>query len=121
MSLRDVTLSYEVTFTFRYSKKAKELLSKYDIIPAPKIIEVDLRGTPLLHPIADSRTNFTSSDDTDLMKVLLTRLTTRGTFPNVILHGKSLGGSDDLQALHSEGKLRGVLVEGGLKVEGDVP
>lgn len=28
----------------RYSKKAKELLARYDLFPQPKIIEVDLRG-----------------------------------------------------------------------------
>lgn len=31
----------------RYSKRAKRLLDMYDLSPAPKIIEVDLRGTPV--------------------------------------------------------------------------
>jgi hypothetical protein len=28
----------------RYSKRAKEILAQYDLVPQPKIIEVDLRG-----------------------------------------------------------------------------
>jgi hypothetical protein len=28
----------------RYSKKVKRLLGTYDLSPAPKIVEVDLRG-----------------------------------------------------------------------------
>jgi hypothetical protein len=28
----------------RYSKKAKDILARYDLVPQPKIIEVDLRG-----------------------------------------------------------------------------
>ena len=91
------------------------------MIPAPKIIEVDIRGTSFKRPDHNSYANFTSLDDADLVKALLTRLTGHSTFPNIILRGKSLGGSDDLQALHSEGKLRKVLEESGLKVEGKVP
>jgi hypothetical protein len=29
---------------FSYSKKAKELLATYDLVPPPKVVEVDLRG-----------------------------------------------------------------------------
>jgi len=86
-----------------YSKKAKQLLETYDIHPPPRIIEVDLRG------------------DSELIKSLLTRFTSRTTFPNTLLHGKTLGGSDELHTLHREGKLRAVLEAGGLSVgaEGD--
>ena len=121
MSFREWTSTHQMTFAFRFSRKAKELLSKYDIIPVPKIIEVDLRGTSLTNPIATLALTFLSLDDADLIKALLTRLTSHSTFPNIILRGKSLGGSEDLQALHSQGKLRKVLEEGGLKVEGEVP
>jgi hypothetical protein len=29
---------------YRYSRRAKEMLARYDLVPQPKIIEVDLRG-----------------------------------------------------------------------------
>lgn len=50
------------------------------------------------------------------MKTLLTRLTRRSTFPNVILHGHSLGGSDDLIRLHADDRLRHILKAAGVKV-----
>ncbi|KAF9227204.1 glutaredoxin, partial [Gyrodon lividus] len=81
-----------------YSKRAKKLLESYNVSPPPKIIEVDLRG------------------DSPHIKTLLTRLTDRSTFPNVILHGHSLGGCDDLVRMHEEGQLREVLESGGVKV-----
>jgi glutaredoxin len=86
-----------------YSKKAKALLETYDLIPPPKIVEVDLR------------------EDGDLVKLILGRLTTRSTFPNVFLHGKSLGGSDDIQTLHNTGKLKPIFEEGGVRVLGNIP
>jgi len=85
-----------------YSKKAKVLLATYNLVPPPKFVEVDLR------------------EDGDLIKLILGRLTTRDTFPNVMLHGKSLGGSDDIQVLHDEGKLKQIFEQGGVQVSGDV-
>lgn len=46
------------------------------------------------------------ADDGDFIKAVLTRLTGRSTFPNVIIHGKSIGGSDDITAMHKDGQLR---------------
>ncbi|KAF8417995.1 glutaredoxin [Boletus edulis BED1] len=83
-----------------YSKRAKKLLETYDLLPAPKVIEVDLRA------------------DSAHIKTLLIRLTDRSTFPNVILHGRSIGGSDELIRLHEEGRLRQVLEKAGVKVRG---
>ncbi|KAG6375501.1 pre-mRNA splicing factor component-domain-containing protein [Boletus reticuloceps] len=83
-----------------YSKRAKKLLETYDLSPAPKVIEVDLRA------------------DSTHIKTLLIRLTDRSTFPNVILHGRSIGGSDELIRLHEEGRLRDVLEKAGVKVRG---
>jgi hypothetical protein len=37
-----------------------------------------------------------------------------------MLHGKSLGGSDDIQVLHDEGKLKQIFEQGGVQVSGDV-
>jgi len=85
-----------------YSRSAKELLTKYDLLPEPKIVEVDIR------------------DDGDLIKLILKRLTGRATFPNVIIKGTSIGGSDDVHALDSEGKLKAIFEEAGVLVQGDV-
>jgi glutaredoxin-related protein len=51
---------------------------------------------------------------------VLTRLTGRGTFPNVILRGKSIGGSDDIIAMHRDGHLRQAFEKAGLKVRGEL-
>jgi glutaredoxin 3 len=56
------------------------------------------------------------ADDSDFIKALLTRLTGRSTFPNVILHDKSIGGSDDINAMHKDGQLRQLFEKAGLTV-----
>ncbi|KAF9653965.1 thioredoxin-like protein, partial [Thelephora ganbajun] len=83
-----------------YSRRAKSLIQTYALDPPPKIVEVDLR------------------EDGDLLKVILTRLTKHSTFPNIILRGRSLGGADDLQALHDGGKLEELFEDNRLTVHG---
>ena len=61
------------------------------------------------------------ADDGDLIKLILKRLTRRATFPNILLRGVTIGGSDDVHELHSEGKLKGLFEQAGVKVNGDVP
>ncbi|KII92560.1 hypothetical protein PLICRDRAFT_172636 [Plicaturopsis crispa FD-325 SS-3] len=85
-----------------YSKKAKALLETYSLRPQPKIVEVDLR------------------DDGPLLKSILTRLSSRATFPNVFVHGVSIGGYDNLAALHEQGKLVSTFEKAGVKVTGEV-
>ncbi|RDB24795.1 Glutaredoxin [Hypsizygus marmoreus] len=84
-----------------YSRRAKQLLETYNIHPAPKVIEVDLR------------------EDSEIIKTILTRLTQHSTFPNIVIRGKSIGGSDDLQALHAQRLLTKVLEQAGAVVRGD--
>jgi glutaredoxin-related protein len=48
-----------------------------------------------------------------MIKHLLTRLTNHSTFPNILLRGKSIGGSDNLQALHANKSLKKLLEEAG--------
>lgn len=60
------------------------------------------------------------AEDGDALKILLTRLTGHGTFPNVFVEGVSLGGSDDLQRLHSQGELLTMLENAGVSIRGDV-
>ncbi|KAG8742813.1 hypothetical protein FRC10_000858 [Ceratobasidium sp. 414] len=71
--------------------------------PPPFVVEVDLRRLE------------TFPDDADTVKALLVRLTGHGTFPNVIVQRKSLGGSDDLARLHDSGELAKVLASAGVK------
>lgn len=73
--------------------------------------------TDLCAAILTSLTFF-FSEDGDLLKVVLTRLTKHATFPNIILRGHSLGGADELQALHDAGKLEELFEENGLAVHG---
>jgi glutaredoxin-related protein len=56
------------------------------------------------------------ADDGDFIKAVLTRLTGRNTFPNVILHGKSIGGFDGIAAMNNGGQLRRLFEDAGLTV-----
>jgi glutaredoxin len=60
------------------------------------------------------------ADDGDFIKAVLTRLTGRSTFPNVILHGESIGGSDDITAMHKDGRLRQLFENAGLTVRAEL-
>jgi glutaredoxin 3 len=51
---------------------------------------------------------------------VLTRLTGHSTFPNVILHGESIGGSDDIAAMHMDGRLRQLFENAGLTVRAEL-
>ncbi|EDR11931.1 glutaredoxin [Laccaria bicolor S238N-H82] len=85
-----------------YSKRAKELLAAYNIQPTPKIVEVDMR------------------DDNNVIKLLLSRLTHHSTFPNILIQGKSIGGSDDLIALHNDRTLAKMLERAGVTIQSDL-
>ncbi|WRT67450.1 glutaredoxin [Kwoniella shivajii] len=71
-----------------YSRKAKSIFGEYHISPAPFIIELDQRS------------------DMEKIQTLLQRLTGRRTVPNVLLDFVSIGGSDDVTLIHSEGGLQ---------------
>jgi len=81
-----------------FCKRTKALLQSYELSPSPTIVELDLRA------------------DGPIIQAILKRLTGRGTVPNILLQGDSIGGSDDLQHMDQEGKLRALLREGGLVV-----
>ncbi|KAH8918584.1 thioredoxin-like protein [Atractiella rhizophila] len=84
--------------TCPYSRKAKALLTHHSIPFTP--IEVDLRP------------------DLTLLKPLLTSLTSHSTFPNIIIAGRSIGGSDDLERSRATGELKRVLEEVGVSFTG---
>ncbi|RGB36851.1 thioredoxin-like protein [Rhizophagus diaphanus] len=79
-----------------YSRKVKHILSMYHISPSVLIIEVDNR------------------DDADEFKKALIKSTYRSTFPNIFIDGKSIGGSDELATMHSNGRLSEILVDAGV-------
>ncbi|KAF2196004.1 glutaredoxin, partial [Delitschia confertaspora ATCC 74209] len=71
-----------------HSKRAKNiLLNLYKIVPAPFVVELDQ------HPLGLQLQN------------TLGRSTGRRTVPNVLINGKSIGGGDEVSALHDSGKL----------------
>lgn len=71
-----------------YSAKAKEiLLMQYKIVPAPHVVELDQHplGAPLQRVLGET--------------------TGRHTVPNILVMGKSIGGGDDIEELHTTHKL----------------
>ncbi|KAF2277309.1 glutaredoxin domain-containing protein [Westerdykella ornata] len=71
-----------------YSKRAKQLLLEtYKISPAPFVVELDH------HPLGAK------------LQDTLAESTHRRTVPNILIMGRSIGGSDDIAALHEAGKL----------------
>ncbi|KAF8647116.1 hypothetical protein AX16_006948 [Volvariella volvacea WC 439] len=81
-----------------YSKRATLLLGHYTLSPPARVVQVDRR------------------DDGHIIKSILTRLTNHSTFPNVIIKGRTIGGSDNLMELHTTHKLTKVLEKAGMKV-----
>ena len=75
-----------------HSAAAKHiLLTLYTLTPAPYIVELDQ------HPHGVE------------LQAFLKEKTGRGTVPNILVNGRSLGGGDEVRGLHGEGKLDGVL------------
>jgi glutaredoxin len=71
-----------------HSARAKRiLLESYDISPPPFVVELDL------HPLGAQ------------LQSKLADMTGRRTVPNVLINGKSIGGGDDVAALHDSGTL----------------
>jgi len=67
-----------------FSKKAKSiLLEKYKIVPAPFVVELDE------HELGPQ------------LQAALEKTTGRRTVPNVLINGKSIGGGDDVEELHT--------------------
>jgi glutaredoxin len=86
-----MALSAVIIFSKSYcphSKRAKGiLLDKYNIVPAPHVVELDL------HP------------DGAALQALVGESTGRRTVPNVIINGVSIGGGDETAALDESGGL----------------
>ena len=71
-----------------FSLKAKTILLKqYKIVPPPYVVELNE------HPLGPA------------LQAALAKSTGRHTVPNVLINGKSIGGGDDIEALHQRGKL----------------
>lgn len=72
----------------QFSKRAKGLLlEKYSISPEPHVVELDIH--PLGKQIQDK----------------LGKMTGRKTVPNIMINGKSIGGSDDIAQMDNNREL----------------
>jgi glutaredoxin len=90
MSVLLIQYSTVIVFSKSYcpfSKKAKSILSQYNIVPAPYIVELDKHA---LGP---------------RLQTLLGTITGRRTVPNVLVNGVSIGGGDDVEALDRDDEL----------------
>lgn len=77
-----------------YSARLKELLKQeYRFTPNYVVIELDMHNKGAA------------------LQKYIEKQTGRGTVPNLIINGKSRGGSDDIRALHNSGELLANLVE----------
>lgn len=88
-----------------YSKRAKALLLQtYTITPAPYVVELDLltEALPKSHLHEDDAPAPTLGKK---LQDLLATLTGRRTVPNIMINAQSLGGSDDIAKMDSEGTL----------------
>jgi len=83
-----------------HSKRAKDILERYEINPAPFIVELDQ------HPLGPR------------IQARLQELTGRRTVPNVLINAVSIGGGDDVAALDESKKLVAKVLElGANKIE----
>jgi glutaredoxin 3 len=73
-----------------------------------------------LFPFGGANWEICFADDGDFIKTVLTRLTGRSTFPNAILLGKSIGGSNELAMMHEDRRLRQLFEDAGLKVRSEL-
>ncbi|KAK3716417.1 hypothetical protein LTR37_006567 [Vermiconidia calcicola] len=81
-----------------FSKKAKHiLLDLYTTTPPPYVVELDQ------HELGSG------------LQSALERTTGRRTVPNILINGRSIGGGDDVQELHEDGKLASTIQQFGGK------
>jgi glutaredoxin len=59
-----------------------------------------------------------TAEDGAVIQQILGRLTGRRTVPNILIQGNSIGGSDDVHALHASDKLVALFTENGVRVQG---
>jgi len=75
-----------------YSKKAKQVLAKYNIDPEKfEVIEIDQRK------------------DMDKIQAYMKKLTGASSVPRVFIGGRCIGGGDETAAAHKNGKLEAML------------
>ncbi|CAG8633369.1 4337_t:CDS:10, partial [Acaulospora colombiana] len=113
-----VLLSHETEIRDRYSKRAKAIIAEYPLKKQPVFIEADLRRAYASTSnfghivVPESGTNYHYTADGPKIKSLLSRITGQATFPNVVIGGKSIGGSDRMSILHESVFYRLVHISG---------
>jgi glutaredoxin len=96
----DIVLIFSKS-TCPYSRRAKSLLlDTYKIVPAPYVVELDL----LDKPISDANDPSPPTLGRKLQD-LLAKSTGRKTVPNILINGRSIGGSDELVKLDADDEL----------------
>ena len=65
-----------------------------------------------VHTHTHSHSHIHHTDNTSEYQDILQELTGRRTVPNIFINGKSVGGCDDIIALHSSGQLAKLLLQG---------
>jgi len=87
--------------TCPYSRRAKSLLlDTYNIVPAPYVVELDLLTQPISEPNNESPPTLGRK-----LQDLLAESTGRKTVPNILINGRSIGGSDELAKLDADDEL----------------
>jgi glutaredoxin len=87
--------------TCPFSRRAKSLLlDAYKILPAPYVVELDLLSQPISDPTDDSPPTLGRK-----LQDLLAESTGRKTVPNILINGRSIGGSDEVMKLDADGEL----------------
>ena len=95
-----------------YSRRAKSLLlDTYTIMPSPYVVELDLLTSETKESDSGPQ-KFPHPDDQAAniplgkrLQNLLAENTGRNTVPNIMVNGRSIGGSDDIAELDAKGEL----------------
>lgn len=92
-----------------HSRRAKSLLLEtYDILPNPYVVELDKMTEPV-NNVDSAQGEDVGSEKVPTMgkalQNLLAQRTARTTVPNILVLGRSIGGADEVVALHEEDTL----------------
>jgi glutaredoxin len=82
------------------SREIKAILADMRLKPAPTIIDVDIR------------------DDAEVLKPIISRITSSPDLPVLLIGGKNVGSIDDIRALHQSGELRKLITASGAIIDG---
>ncbi|KAJ7594436.1 hypothetical protein C8J56DRAFT_778295 [Mycena floridula] len=82
------------------SRELKAILDTLRLVPAPTVIDVDIR------------------DDSEVLRPMIHRLTSTTELPVLLIGGKSVGSMAEIRALHKSGELQQLVSEAGAVING---